>query len=198
MHARFQHYLFGGFVLFLQSAPWFGYTALFLGVMIEGDVVLFTASFFAREGVFNPFLLFAVAYAGVVIGDILWYKLGKRLAASKKLLHRFFINLTEASDGHLKERPFRTICISKFAYGIHHLLLMRAGAIGIPLERFIRDDMAASFVWAAVVYTLGYFSSYSFALARHYFRFAEVMLLAAIIILLFAERIVRKLFRKEL
>lgn len=197
MRTRLRHYLFAGFIKFLVGAPWIAYATAFIGMILEGDVVLFTISFLTREGFFNPIFMFSTVYVGVIVGDILWYKLGKRLASSRKLLHRFFISLTETSDAHLQERPFRTILISKFAYGIHHLLLMRAGAINIPLERFIRDDMAASLVWMIVVASLGYFSSYSFALARHYLKFAEIALLVGIILFVIAERYIRKQFKKS-
>jgi len=195
---RIRNYFFAGIIKLLLTAPWIGYTTAFVGMVLEGDVMLFTISFLTREGFFYPIPMFITIYAGVIIGDILWYRLGRHLAQSRKLLHRVFINLTEASDVHLAERPFRTILVSKFAYGIHHLILMRAGAINIPLKQFIRDDMAASLAWAVVVASLGYFSSYSFALARHYLRFAEIALLAGIVVFILAERYIRRQFRKEL
>ncbi len=195
---QFRTYFFAGFLKFLLGASWIGYTSAFIGMIFEGDIVLFTMAFFTREGFFNPLLMFITVFAGVIIGDILWYKLGKRLASSGKLLHKFFINLTEASDRHLLERPFHTIFVSKFAYGIHHLILMRAGAINVPLNRFIRDDMRASLVWILIVGSLGYFSSYSFEFVKHSLKFAEIILLISVVFFVLAERFILRQFKKEL
>ncbi len=58
-------------------------------------------------------------------------------------------------------------------YGFHHAILIRAGALRIPKTKFVNTDLVATLCWVLLVGGLGYFSSVSFSLLRHYLRYAE-------------------------
>lgn len=191
-------YFFGQLSQLLFAWQPLAYLSVFLGMIIEGDVVLFTAAFLTQEGFFNPVFMFASLFAGILIGDTLWYKLGAYVVNSDRRAVKAVWRLTKPFDTHMKERPLRTIFVSKFAYGIHHVLLMRAGAIGIPFRKFIEDDAISSLCWIFVVGGLGYFSSYSFGLTKEYLRFAEIALLIGIIVFVLLENIIRQLLKNRL
>lgn len=157
-----------------------GYALAFIGMLFEGDATLFSIAFLTHRGFFDPGDMIVVAFGGVMIGDFLWYVAGARYGAW--LFHHPWIARAVAPfDQRLHRAPFQTIFLSKFAYGIHHPLLARAGAIGIPARRFLKIDFAASLLWFSIVGSAGYVSSVSLALARHYLRFTEIALAAALI-----------------
>jgi membrane protein DedA with SNARE-associated domain len=103
---------------------------------------------------------------GVFFGDLLWYELGSRIRH-----HGWFIRWVEKIarpfDDHLRTRTFRTIFFSKFAYGVHHAILVRAGSLKLKLTKFIEDDFVSSLVWITIVGGIGYFSSASFESLSH-------------------------------
>ena len=169
---------------------------VFIGMIIEGDILLFTAAFLSAQGLFNPFELFGAVFAGVLTGDYLWYWAGMNLLPKFPMLAQWAEHLGKPLDHHLENRPFHTILISKFAYGIHHAVLMRAGVVGLNAKKLMRIDFGASLVWIAIVGGLGYFSSLSVGLFRHYIRFAEVVLLIALVLFIGISHFVAKFARK--
>lgn len=53
-----------------------GYLLTFLGLLFEGEAVIFTAAFLTHRGFFDGGDIFFVIIAGVITGDILWYLAG--------------------------------------------------------------------------------------------------------------------------
>lgn len=188
--------------LVLQSlSAWapLGYGLVFIGMMVEGDVILFSAAFLANQGFFNIGLIVPIIAGGVLLGDALWYKLGEHFNKNPdSMRNRWVSKIAKPFDNHLVHRPLHTIFISKFTYGLHHIILMRAGALNIGLCKFMRDDALSSFFWIVVVGGLGYFSSVSFALVKQSLRFAEVALLIGVVGFFVLQQIITWLLKKTL
>lgn len=159
----------------LISKP-LAYGVIFLGMMIEGDIFLFTTAFLTSAGFFDVWDVAAIAISGALIGDVVWFWLGQRFMHSSKLLSRLSNRFAAPFDAHLKDYPLRTIFLSKFTYGIHRLLLARTGAHGMAVSRFIKLDALAIIAWALIIGGLGYFSGASIHFIRHYLKFTEVAL----------------------
>lgn len=176
-----------------------GYLIIFLGMILEGDIVLFTASFLTHQGFFDIGDMTVAILGGVLIGDIFWYAMGSRISGNaQSFFARWIERIAHFFDKHIRQRPFRTIFISKFAYGMHHALLARAGMIRLPFREFLRNDIAASALWILIVGGLGYGSSVSFIFLKHYLRFTEVVILAGILLILFLDYAVARRSRKIL
>ena len=171
---------------FLTSHQYFGYVIVFLGMVIEGDFLLFMTAFLAHSGFFNPPTVFLLAYIGVIVGDISWYYLGVK-AQKYPFVHKLLGKITLKTDRHLENRTFRTLLISKFVYGFHHTILMRAGSLGLPLRKYIKSDVVASFVWLSIIWILGSASSASFFLVKRYVHLFEIGLLIALILFFLIE-----------
>ncbi len=175
-----------------------GYVIVFIGMMIEGDAILFTASFLTHRGFFDFFDMALVIFSGVLIGDSLWYWFGMWLYRKSPFVHRWLERATKPFDAHLMDRPLRTIFISKFAYGLHHPLLMRTGVLGISYKRFLQFDVVSSLAWVVIVGGIGFFSSVSFFFARRYLRFAEVALLLGLLVFFFLWHFISKSTKAKL
>ena len=169
-----------------------GYLIGFFGMMIEGDALLFTLTFLTSQGYFSFSLMLFSLFAGVLIGDWLWYQLGKHLHNSSWRLAQWIHKLASPLDKHLLDNPRRTIFISKFTYGVHHALLMRAGALHLPPKEFLKNDVLATVAWISVVGGLGYLSGASFLLVKHYVRYAEIGLLLGIALMLVITHVITR------
>lgn len=171
---------------------------MFVGMMIEGDAVLFSAAFLTHRGFFDFVNMAAIVVLGVLIGDSLWYWLGMWLDRKFPAVHRWLERATRPFDAHLVDRPLRTIFVSKFVYGLHHPLLMRAGVLGIAYKKFLKSDIISSAAWMVIVGGIGFFSSVSFFLARRFLRFAEVALLLGLLIFFFVWHFIAKSTKAKL
>ncbi|MBI2514871.1 VTT domain-containing protein [Candidatus Wolfebacteria bacterium] len=177
-----------------------GYLIVFFGMMLEGDILLFTAGFLSQQHFLNTFYSLTLAFFGALIGDFIWYWLGRKLNGDKTppFIKKWLGHL-ELLDNHLRDRPRRTIFISKFAYGFNHLTLMRAGTLGIRLADYIKANIWATIVWVLTVAGLGYLSGASFESVKRYLRFAEIALLMGLILFfLIWNFVVAKQFQKRL
>ncbi len=189
----------GFFLSLIDQWHILGYAAVFIGLILEGDTVLFIAAFLTHQGLFDIWYLLLTVFSSVIIGDILWYIVGYHTRDSRFWLFRWAHGIGRHFDRYLTKRPLYTIFISKFTYGVHHLILMRAGVVNISLKDFIRKDIIATLVWVAIVGGLGYFSGFSFYLLRRYIRLTEIGFLAIMVALLFLEHfIINRKLKKNL
>lgn len=64
----------------------FGYLAVLIGTLLEGETVLVLAGFAAHRGYLDLYWVIAAAFAGTLCGDQLFYYVG--LKHSQTILHR--------------------------------------------------------------------------------------------------------------
>ncbi|MBI4225352.1 MAG: hypothetical protein HY617_03390 [Candidatus Sungbacteria bacterium] len=174
-----------------------GYGIVFLGMIFEGDAILFGAVFLAREGFFNLQTVLAVVLGGVLIGDLLWYHLGILANRSHPRIKEWITRMAAPLDSQLADRPFHCFLLSKFIF-IGHGVIARAGMVRMPMRKFMSSDIPATLVWIIAVGSLGYFSSISLALLRRYLRFAELGLLFSLVLFLLVLSIAKQYSRKVL
>lgn len=168
-------------LFFLQTHRALGYIAVFVAMIFEGDLFLFTAAFLTHQGYFDPLNMFVTLVTGVMSGDLLWYWLGLRLNDSRRFT-AWAKKLAQPFDDHLQHRTLHTIFLSKFIYGVHHAILIRAGMLRIRLDKFLKIDFFTSLVWIVIVGALGFISSFSFIRVRHSIKFVEAAILTAFLV----------------
>lgn len=185
---------------YLTAHQTLGYAIVFLGMILEGEIILFTAAFLTSQGYFNAGLMFVLVFSGALIGDIAWYSAGK-LIGERELFPRFkkfAEKITSPIDEHLKSRPGKTFFVSKFAWGANKPVILKSGALKIPFGKFIKADFAAALAWIFFVSALGYLSGASFSAAKRYLKYSELTLLLGIAIFILVDRVVAKISKKEL
>lgn len=183
---------------FITAFPVLGYMFVFFIMMFEGDVALFTVAFLTSQDYFDFWDMTFTALGGVLIGNILWYWAGIHLNRLSPFIYKWSERIGKPFDDHLVKRTFRTFFISKFTYGVHHALLLRAGTLKMPLITFIKNDFLATVIWFTIIGSIGYTAGASFAHAKHYLKYAEIGLLIALIGFFVLEHVVRKRSREKL
>ena len=185
---------------YLTTHQALGYAIIFFGMMIEGDILLFTTGFLTHQGYFDIGVASILVFCGVIIGDNIWYVLGELMGGKKSFfkINKFIEKATNPFDAHLKNRPAWTFFISKFAWGLYRPIVLKAGALKISFSKFIEANLIATVMWIFLVGGLGYLSSASFLAVRHYLRYTELTLLLAIAVFILISHIVTKISRKEL
>jgi len=156
--------------------------AVFFGIVIEGDMVMFTAAFLTHQGLFNVGEMLLLTMAATHAGDWGWYGLGRLVCRPGAAVERWVCRLAGPLDQRLAKDPSKVIFVSKFAYGLNHLTLLRAGAVRIAARVFARGDMPAATLWVLTIGSLGYFAGASSALLKSYIRYSELGLLAGLLI----------------
>jgi membrane protein DedA with SNARE-associated domain len=186
------------FIHYLTINRFLGYGLIYFGLIFEGDVFLFATAFLTKLKFFDFFDMLFIATAGILSGDFFWYGLGRWLGGKSERLRHWAGRLGPGIEASLQRNFFRTLLISKFAYGTHHLLLVKIGLSRYSLRRFFIKDIPASLIWIAVVGSLGYIFAASFSLVTRYFRYFEVGVLLAVIIFFLVSRLLARRLKKEI
>jgi len=190
MESIFLHYitLLGGW----------SYVLIFIGMFIEGDAILFASFYLADLRYLNPWTLFVVSVLGVIFGDMIWYQIGKHLEQKSAFFRKIAAKITKTLDKRLAKKPISTLCITKFTYGFHHAVLLRAGATKINFKKYFLIMSGAGLIWTTVIGGLALFSSLSIDLLKKYFKYGEIGLLIAIIVFFVIMHFISKIGNKEI
>lgn len=197
-YAAHGHSLNTSLALISEQARIVGYAAATVGIVIEGDAVLFTAGFLAHQGVFHPALLLCWLIAGGSIGDIAWYKLGAYLNTRSNRVVTWLKRATDPLGPYLEHRRARNLVISKFIYGVNHAILCKAGAMQIPLRTFAAENLRANSIWIVLVGGLGYLSSMGAVHVLRTVHHIELGLLATLVIFLLCTRILSPVIKRKI
>lgn len=126
--------------------------------IVEGPIITVMAGFLASTHLINPFIVYAVVVAGDLIGDAIFYSLGRWGAGSAHKYGKFWgvtpERLAYARD-YFSNHHHKAIITSKLAQGIGASGLVAAGVLKIPYLRYMRTCLLVSFAQCAAFLIVG-------------------------------------------
>lgn len=145
----------------------YGYPALFGAMIVEqfvpplaGEPILLGAGALAGAGYFRLWLATALALAGTVLGDLVWYEVG-RLGGNRVLKWLCRISIEPDTCVRRGTDTFarwgaRALLIAKFLPGLNSIGQPLAGALGMSRRRFVVFDVLGAVLWVGLYVGLGY------------------------------------------
>lgn len=167
------------------------YAILFPVAIVEGPIVMIIGGFLASIGVLNVYVVYGIGVLGNLIGDTIYYSIG-RLGR-----HRFiakygkYIGLTEervlAVEEHYKHHLLKTILLSKIVNAGIEVFLVSAGLAKVNFKKFISLVFLIEIPKVAIIVAFGYFFGASYVAINGYFHNISIALLcvAAVAALLY-------------
>lgn len=134
----------------------YGYWALFLGCLAEGETVTLLGGVAAHEGLLRYAAVVAVAALGGIVGDMALYFIGRRFG--KRVLRRFKKaqpNIERANRLILKY-PLWFVVGVRFMYGFRLIGPLMIGASRLDPKKFVPLNILGSILWALIFVSLGY------------------------------------------
>ncbi|MEK7568539.1 MAG: VTT domain-containing protein [Patescibacteria group bacterium] len=146
------------FIPLVQDHRFLAYGALFVAMLIEGEAFLIIAGMLASLRALDFGDVLWVAFVGVLLGDAFWYVFGMFIARMEKLAYiaRFAEKSVFYFLPRFREKPFLSIFLSKFIYGVNHAVLVLSGVLRISFPLFMKAEAIASFAWVAIYAVAGY------------------------------------------
>ena len=138
-----------------------GYVAVFLGALIEGESVILLASGLAWLGYFSIIKIMIVAFCGTAMADQVLFQVGHHFGASA--LQRFPRFQKHADHAFSLLKRWGTLCILtfRFIYGVRIIGSVVIGASGYDPKRFVPLNLLSALIWTVIScmggYILGYF-----------------------------------------
>lgn len=173
------------------------YLLIFLLVVFDAAITVFAAMFLLVEGAISFVPTLAVLVVGVFSEQLLWYEIGRRLGHSEKLMS-WLDKPARPFDRFLLARPFRTLALSKFIYGIHRAMLVRAGMLKINFKNYVGIALVCTVLWLGVIGGIGFAFSTSYVALKNYIKYAELVPLFLVIIYFFVDWRISKRLKNEI
>ncbi|MFA4936952.1 MAG: DedA family protein [Patescibacteria group bacterium] len=179
----------------------YGYIVLFLGVVVEGEIFPLAAGWLSSLGELDVFISMAVTFVGVIIGDIIWFKIGYRWG--RPLLDRCgrFIWLKrshiQALQQHFEENGKKTLFITKFIYSFGHSSIVIAGMARMNFKEFLKIDIPAGLLWSILFVVVGRFLGHSFILLSETMKNMTLAIIIVISALIIVQLFVRRKLTKK-
>jgi len=175
-----------------QLIEHYGYLAVFIGALIEGETILVMAGFLAHEGYLNLGWVMAVAAVGGFIGDQFFFTLGR--FRGREILARFpSIQVRAARVQELVHRYQNwLIILIRFMYGLRVAGPIFLGMAHVSPLRFAVVNLLGAIVWAVLIAGAGYIFGQAVGLFLHDAQRYEAFLLGGILVLGIAVWIYRR------
>jgi membrane protein DedA with SNARE-associated domain len=139
---------------FVQS---YGYWALFLGTLLEGETVLILAGLMAHLGLMKLPLVMLVALLGSFLGDQFYFFLGRRKGAALLDRHPLWRRRAEKVQRAMQRYHNWIMLGFRFVYGMRTVTPLILGMDRtIRIRRFILLNLIGATLWSAVIAAAGY------------------------------------------
>jgi membrane protein DedA with SNARE-associated domain len=127
-------------------------TAIILGTFILEDAATVLAAMQAADSKLSAALALVSLYAGIALGDLGLYGLG-RLAAHMPLVDRLLPpRRNEAIRAWLNGRVFKVVLVSRFLPGLRLPTYTTCGFVGADLRQFAFAVVVATICWTSLLF----------------------------------------------
>ncbi len=190
--------------LLSQLAPLvsqYGYAVLFPIAVVEGPAVTIVAGALVASEQFNGLTVFLMLVAADLVGDALYYSLGRwghtpfleRLEKRLSLTQERFRPLEEGFRKH----DWKFLLIGK-TQPFGSIILYFAGATKMPIGRYMLFNLLATAPKVLLFEGIGYFLGASIARSMKYFDYLTLVLFGVAAILLYGYYRIKKYLRNEI
>ncbi|EAP1412376.1 DedA family protein [Salmonella enterica] len=134
----------------------YGYAALVIGSMAEGETVTLLGGVAAHQGLLKFPLVAATVALGGMMGDQLLYLLGRCYGG--KILRRFprYHTKIRRAQKMIQRHPYLFVIGTRFMYGFRVVGPLLIGASRLPPKIFLPLNIVGALIWALLFTTLGY------------------------------------------
>lgn len=140
------------FIVFAESG-------LLVGFFLPGDTLLFSAGFFASQGLLNIWTLIPTLWLAAVLGDSVGYTIGKRSGHrlfNKKDSMLFNHEYIERSEEFYEKHGGKTIILARFVPIVRTFAPMLAGVGKMHYTKFLSFNIIGGGLWTILITLLGY------------------------------------------
>ncbi len=135
----------------------YGYLAVFLGTLLEGETILLAAGYAAQRGLLHWPAVIAIAIVGGTLGDQIAFMVGRWKGAV--LIARFPSLAHRVPQVHrlLERYHVVLILVIRFLYGLRIAGPIILGTSNVPFFRFAVLNFVGAVLWALIVSGAGYY-----------------------------------------
>lgn len=136
------------------KSPLFQAASIILGTFVLEDAATVGAAMRAQDGSLSIPLALISLYAGIVLGDLGLYGLGRLSSRSAWLRRQLPPHRQEAVRAWISGRVFRVVLVSRFLPGMRLPTYTTCGFVRADLKRFTLAAIVATLCWTSLLFAV--------------------------------------------
>lgn len=177
----------------------YGYLAVFLGCLIEGDALLLVASFLSYLGKLDLPLVMLAAFLGTWLSDLSWFLLGRYSTHHYFRKWYWLHTISNRSAGIVGKRPRMMAVSMRFMYGLRMIIPFSLGKTSMSTLSFLIYNALGVLVWIGVFSAMGYFfasiTETIFGRMKHLEIILPVIIVTTLLLFIYASHIIEYTLR---
>ncbi len=134
----------------------YGYAAIFIGTLLEGETILVLGGFAAHRGILHLPGVMLAAFLGSLASDQFLFYLGRRHGDRWLGRHPRWQPRIERARRLLDRHHTLVIVSFRFLYGLRNITPFALGLSNVPATRFAVLNAIGAATWAVVISLLGW------------------------------------------
>lgn len=184
----------------------YGYLAAFallvgagVGVPAPEEPTQLAVGVLAHQGILSLGRAIATCWAGIVVGDLAWFLLARRVGPAvleRRALRSVMTPARRARvEGHLARHAFLTVVVSRHLSGLRLAAFALAATHRVSTRTFLLADGLSALASVPLVVSAGYLGAHHLGEVRAELRIVELGVLGAAVVLVALLLIVRRVRR---
>lgn len=161
----------------------YGYLAILIGTFLEGETILILGGITAKLGYLQLSWVIVYAFCGTLIGDQLFYFLGRYQGVSFLQRHPAWNSRAEKVRRILKGHRILIILGFRFLYGFRIITPFVIGMSRIAFLEFAILNVISAAMWSIIIGLLGFAFGHGLELVLGDIRLYEIAIMATVLLM---------------
>jgi membrane protein DedA with SNARE-associated domain len=161
----------------------YGYLAIFIGALFEGESILIIGGFVAHRGYLMLFYVILTAFIGTFVGDQFFFIIGRLKGREFLDRHPKWRRKTERTQRLLEKYQTLIIFGFRFINGIRMVTPFVLGMSDIKAWRFLYLNILSAIVWSIGICAAGYFFGVTLSIIMKNIKSYELIVILAIAVI---------------
>ena len=163
------------------------YFVIFPIVIFEGPIITIISGFLIYLGVLNPYVTYVLLIVGDLIGDSLYYSIGRFWGRSlwvKKLapLLGFKGNSVDTIENHFKKHLYKTLFIAKFSHGMGGTIQASSGIAKVNFGKYLWINFVGITIKTLILLVIGFYLGESYIRIDGYLHYIAFITIAVAVL----------------
>jgi membrane protein DedA with SNARE-associated domain len=137
-------------------SAWFQAAAIILGTFILEDAATVGAAMQVQDGALPIWLALVALYAGIVLGDLGLYGLGRLSARIPWVARRLPPHRQDTVRAWISGHIFKVVVVSRFLPGLRLPTYTTCGFVGADLRQFALAAIVATLCWTSLLFAISF------------------------------------------